>query len=86
MIENLKQIIEQSQRTQRNWDLNKSVKDAAKSMSTKDIKDFANTDRKGLPNKVSKKEFINKFTELLDAEMLFKLYEMETANLISKIK
>ena len=38
-------------------------------MSTKDIKDFANTDRKGLPNKVSKKEFINKFTELLDAEM-----------------
>ena len=49
--------------------VNKSVKDAAKSMSTKDIKDFANTDRKGLPNKVSKKEFINKFTELLDAEM-----------------
>ena len=27
MIENLKQIIEQSQRTQRNWDLNKSIKD-----------------------------------------------------------
>ena len=27
MIENLKQIIEQSQRTQRNWDLNKPVKD-----------------------------------------------------------
>ena len=49
--------------------VNKSVKDAAKSMTTKDIKDFANTDRKGLPNKVSKKEFINKFTELLDAEM-----------------
>ena len=27
MIENLKQIIEQSQRTQRNWDLNKPIKD-----------------------------------------------------------
>ena len=41
MIENLKQIIEQSQRTQRNWDLNKSVKD-------EDIELFKNCLKKSL--------------------------------------
>ena len=43
--------------------VSKSVKDAAKSMSKKDAKDFASTKHKGLPKKV-KQEILNKLKEL----------------------
>jgi len=43
-------------------DVSQSVKDAAKSMSKKDAKDFASTSHKGLPRKV-KQEIINKLKE-----------------------
>ena len=33
-------------------DVSQDVRDAAKSMKTKDVKDFASTKHKGLPNKV----------------------------------
>ena len=43
-------------------DVSQSVKDAAKSMSKKDAKDFASTKHKGLPRKV-KQEILNKLKE-----------------------
>jgi len=43
-------------------DVSQSVKDAAKSMSKKDAKDFASTSHKGLPRKV-KQEILNKLKE-----------------------
>ena len=43
-------------------DVSQSVKDAAKSMSKKDAKDFASTPQKGLPRKV-KKEILKKLKE-----------------------
>jgi len=46
--------------------VSKSVKDTAKSMDTKDVKDFANTDTKGLPEKVKKESKKIKLKEMLD--------------------
>ena len=43
-------------------DVSQSVKDAAKSMSKKDAKDFASTPHKGLPKKV-KQEILKKLKE-----------------------
>ena len=43
-------------------DVSQSVRDAAKSMSKKDTKDFADTPLKGLPNKV-KQEIVKKLKE-----------------------
>ena len=43
-------------------DASKDVKDAAKSMSKKDAKDYASTPLKGLPNKV-KQEIVKKLKE-----------------------
>jgi hypothetical protein len=46
-------------------DVSQDVRDAAKSMKTKDVKDFASTKHKGLPNKVEMEleELINKIDE-----------------------
>ncbi len=46
--------------------VSKAVKDTAKSMDTKDVKDFANTDTKGLPEKVKKECKKIKLKEILD--------------------
>jgi len=46
-------------------DVSQSVRDAAKSMKSKDVKDFALTKQKGLPNKVEQEleELIRKIDE-----------------------
>lgn len=46
-------------------DVSKDVRDAAKSMKTKDVKDFASTKHEDLPNKVEMEleELINKIDE-----------------------
>ena len=46
-------------------DVSQDVRDAAKSMKTKDVKDFASTKDKGLPNKVEMEleTLINKIDE-----------------------
>ena len=49
-------------------DYSKEIQAAVKSMKKKDVKDFADTDRGGLPNKV-KKEIIAKLRELVRIEL-----------------
>ena len=56
----------------------KSVKDAAKGMSMKQVKDFAKTKHKGLPNHVDESYMSTQNNSLVDALNNSKLYENKT--------
>jgi len=57
----------------------KAVAKVAKTMKKKDVKDYAKTDTKGLPEKAPKKENIEKLKKLIKEE-LYEYYEDDQTN------
>jgi len=53
-------------------DVSKNVKDAAKSMKKKDVKDFASTKHKGIPSKVKKEQKLRELVRNLVSKILVK--------------